>query len=170
MNKPNPEEYNQFYGGYINLVPNGNIVTILKTQLDSTVDFLQNIPHEKWTYAYDSGKWTLAESWIHVLDTERIFAYRALRIARGDSTPLPGFEQDDYVPHSNAANRTPGAIIHEWETVRAATISLLESFSDEMFLNLGHASNSPVSTRALAFIMAGHVEHHIKITQEKYLS
>ena len=169
MNRPDTNEFAPYYGKYIGLVPDGSIVPFLKNQMATTLDYLRSIPSEKWTYAYEPGKWTLAESWIHVIDTERIFAYRALRIGRGDKTALPGFDQDEYVPNSDANNRTAASIIAEFEAVRAATLSFFEHCTDQMWTEIGQASNNPVSTRALAFIIAGHVEHHIKITNERYL-
>ncbi|MEZ4981927.1 MAG: DinB family protein [Saprospiraceae bacterium] len=112
----------------------------------------------------------LAESWIHVNDTERIFSYRALRISRGDQTPLPGFEQDDYVPFYSAKNRSAESIIEEFVTIRKASLSLLESLDAEGWNRTGTASNHKISVKAIAFILAGHAEHHLRITQEKYLA
>lgn len=170
MNRPNTSEFAPYYARYIDLVPDEPVVSFLKNQMDATLEFLRKIPAEKWTYAYAPEKWTLAESWIHVIDTERIFAYRALRVARGDSTPLPGFDQNDYVPNANAQNRTAASIITEFATVRAATLSLLENCNEKMWLERGRASNNPVSTRSLAYMIAGHVQHHINITNKRYLS
>jgi len=112
---------------------------------------------------------TLKESWIHVVDTERIFAYRALRIARGDETPLAGFDQNDYVPHSNAANRTPESIVEEYKSVRAATIHLFKNFDATAWSRFGTASGGKVSVNALAFMIIGHEAHHVALTQERYL-
>jgi hypothetical protein len=170
MNRPAEGTYNPYFGTYISKVEGDNILDILKNQLHELEDFFKKIPSEKWSYSYGEGKWTLAESWIHVNDTERIFAYRALRISRGDQTPLPGFDQDDYVPFYNAKNRTPQSIFEEFISIRKASLSLLESIDANTWDRTGTASNHKISVRAIAFILAGHAEHHLRITKEKYLA
>ena len=102
MKRPSEQEYNPYYGGYVAQVPNGDIIQILEEQLASYLAFYQSIPASKWDYAYAPGKWTIKELLLHLLDSERVFSYRALRVARGDSTPMPGFDQDLYVPNSKA--------------------------------------------------------------------
>jgi len=146
-----------------------NGLDALTQSLQDTLVFFATIPLEKWNYSYDVGKWTLKESWLHVIDAERVFAYRALRIGRGDETPLAGFNQDDYVPNSNAANRTPESIIEEYKSVRAATICLFKNFDATAWSRFGTASGGKVNVNALAFIIAGHEAHHIALTEERYL-
>ena len=120
-------------------------------------------------HRYAPGKWTIKEVLIHICDTERIFAYRALRIGRGDITPLPGFEQDDYVPVSQANSRSIKNILAEYESVRKATLTLFNSMPRQAFTHIGTCNNSPVSLRALAYMIAGHEMHHVAIIKERYL-
>lgn len=168
--QPGTDEYSAYFKRYVDLVDTDEIVSYLARQNAEMLDFLRAIPWEKWGQAYAPDKWTLAEAVIHMIDTERIFCYRALRIARGDTTPLPGFEQDDYVPNSGAGSRTPASIVDEFAAVRNATLHLFNNFTDEMWDRRGTASNNPVSVLALAFIAAGHVVHHLKIIRERYLN
>lgn len=169
ISRPAPSEYAPFYHGYVDLVLSDEIMQVLRLAAFDTVVFLENLPADRWDYRYASGKWTLKEALIHMIDTERIFAYRALRIARKDPTPLPAFNQDDYVPNSGAGGRTPESIIAEYRAVREATLQLLENLEPECWCNLGTASNHPVSVRALAFLIAGHEKHHMKMVSERYL-
>ena len=127
------------------------------------------MPPDKLTYRYAENKWTIKEILVHIMDDERIYAYRALRIARNDKTPLPGFEQDDYVPFSKANQRSLASILREYKTVRQATVSLFTSFNMEDLLRIGTANDHPVSVRALAWHIAGHELHHLNIIKERYL-
>jgi uncharacterized damage-inducible protein DinB len=127
------------------------------------------LPEEKLTYRYVEKKWTIKEILVHIMDDERIFAYRALRIARNDKTPLPGFEQEDYVPYSRANERSLASIFKEFKTIRNATLSLFRSLKKDDFLRTGIANNHPVSVRALAYHIAGHELHHINVIKERYL-
>jgi hypothetical protein len=122
------------------------------------------------THAYAPGKWTLGESLVHVADTERVFAYRALRVARGDRTPLPGFDQDAWVPESRVDRRTVGDLLEELDAVRVATLSLVRSLDDVALMQIGTASNNPVSCRALMWMIAGHAAHHLTLTEARYLA
>lgn len=169
LRRPNIGEFDPYYEGYINQVSENDFLSVLKKLEKETVLFLENIPAEKWEYKYAPGKWSIKESVIHVLDTERVFAYRALRIARNDKTPLPGFDQDFFVPHSNANSRTPESIIEEYKAVRNATIHLFQHFTSEQLDRLGTGSGKPISVLALGFITAGHEIHHLNIFTEKYL-
>ena len=170
LNRPAADEYNAYYDRYITKVPDGDIVQILATQIASTLQLLESIPESKGDYRYADGKWTVKESVLHVIDAERIFGYRALRIARGDKTPLPGFEQDDYVPFSRAGERTVRDIAEELGDVRRASVALFAHLDEEAMSRRGTASNNPVTPRALAYIIAGHERHHVAILREKYLS
>lgn len=133
------------------------------------VDFMKSISTNKLQFAYDDGKWSVAEVLVHLIDTERVFQYRALRFARNDATSLPGFDQDAYVPHSKANKRNLDSILKEYLAVRKATISLFESFDDEMMCRGGMASNSFMSVRALGFLICGHERHHKQILESRYL-
>ncbi|MBK9339042.1 MAG: DinB family protein [Lewinellaceae bacterium] len=169
VQKPAVGDYSPYYEGYVSAVETDDILGYLVAQKAEIVAFLKDIVWEKWDLAYDEGKWTLAEVVLHTIDTERVFAYRALCIARGDSTPLPGFEQDDYVPNSGAALRTPASIVDEFAAVREATIHLFKNFSDEMWGRRGTASNAGVTVPALAYIIGGHAAHHVRVLKERYL-
>ncbi|MFT4971729.1 MAG: hypothetical protein ACI9XO_000459 [Paraglaciecola sp.] len=169
MRRPEKSEYNPYYDTYIKLIPTDDILNQLTSTRETTTAYLKSIPTEKWDFRYAPGKWSLKESWIHVLDTERIFACRALRISRGDMTALAGFDQNEYVPFYNAENRSEESIIEEYETVRASTINLLKNLDAEALKRIGTASDSPVSVRALAFMIGGHELHHLNITEERYL-
>ena len=163
-------EFNIYYGNYINLVDeNHQLVEALKKGEEQTSSFFEKIDQNKLKTAYAEGKWTILEVFQHLIDTERIFNYRALCIARGDQTEFPGYEQDDYVPFSKANARSLNSLLTEYSTVRKATISLFENLSKEDLSQLGRASNSPLSPRAAGFIIAGHERHHEQIIKERYL-
>jgi hypothetical protein len=130
--------------------------------------FLQ-VPEEKGDFAYAEGKWTIKEVISHLIDGERMFAYRVLRISRGDETPIEGFEQDGYIENSNANNRSFAELLTEFELSRRANMLMLNNLSPEASQRIGTASEKTVSVRALAYIMAGHIEHHVRILNERYL-
>jgi len=163
-------EYNPFYQTYVMALGNVDLLEELKTGKSNFLSLFEKIFEEKLGFAYEEGKWTLAEAIVHTIDTERIFQYRALCIARNDKTPFPGFDQDAYVPYSNASNRTRKDLIEEYKAVRDSTISLFNSFDEESIKRIGTASGSKMSVRALGFIISGHQAHHIRIIEERYLS
>ena len=162
-------EYNAYYQNYINNAEALSLKEGLKFNHDRVLTFLEDILEAKHNYSYEEGKWTLKELLLHLIDTERIFVYRALCIAREDKTLFPGFDQDTYVATSRANNRQFQSLMNEYTMVRKATISLFDSFTDEMLMQIGTASNSPISARALGFIIMGHENHHCKIISERYL-
>ena len=132
-------------------------------------EMFSNVTEEKGTFAYADGKWTTKEVLSHLIDGERIFAYRILRISRGDETPIEGFEQDGYIENSNANNRCFADLLDEFDLQRRANLHLLKNISDEGSRRIGTASEKPISVRALAYIMAGHVTHHVRILRDRYL-
>src|SRR5262245_42989534 len=148
--KPDAQEYAPYYGKYVELVPAGNIVQLLDEQLKETLALLAEIPESRAGYRYEQGKWSIKEMVGHVIDTERIFAYRALRFGRNDSIPIEGFEQDDYVATGGSDNRTLADLVRELEHVREATIDLFRSFPEEAWHRSGVASENKVTVRALA--------------------
>lgn len=163
-------EFADFYKPYINKSIHYN--SIIEGLLDSEkeiISFFENIPADKLEYRYAEGKWTPKDLILHLIDAERIFTYRALRIARNDKTELPGFEENDYVIEAGANKRTLTDLIHEFKTVRKSTVSLYESFNDEQLKRVGVASNYSVSVRALAYMTIGHYLHHMQIINERYL-
>lgn len=163
------EEFNSYYSPYINLVAHKDIVTSLQQNLEEALAFYKTIPEEKWLFSYADGKWTIKEVVQHLLDTERVFAYRALCFSRKDNVELPGFDQDDYLINSNANSRSKESLIEEYISIRKATITLFNYFSDEMLIQIGVASNNPLSVRAAGYIIVGHEKHHNNVIKERYL-
>lgn len=167
--RPAKNEYAPYYHTYIGKVEGDDIIQILKDRKESFIAFMQSLPEDKWLYKYGEDKWTIKEAVIHIIDTERIFAYRALRAARNDQAPMAGFDQDQYVPNSNANNRSISSIINEFSLLRDSNIAMLENVNAEMAGRLSEASGLPVTARSLAFMMAGHEIHHHQIIEERYL-
>lgn len=165
-----PSEYASFYGAYIAQVSHEyTLVEELEISVHRLVKFVREIPMDKFDYRYAEGKWTIKDIILHLIDAERIFAYRALRFARNDKTELPGFDENNYVDEANANSRSIQDLLTELLVVRQSTLSLFKSFSEEQLLRVGIASNNPMSVRALGFVIIGHQNHHQKIFQERYL-
>lgn len=162
-------EYNPFYHTYVMALGDVDLLDELRNGKQVLLSLLEEIPEEKLTYAYAEGKWTLSEVLVHMLDTERIFQYRALCIARNDKSEFPGFDQDAYVPVSNANNRSKKDLIDEYVAVRDSSITLFASLDEEALKRVGVASGSKMSVRALGFITSGHQAHHVRILRERYL-
>lgn len=146
-----------------------DMLTLLESQPAQLRAMLQGADDSLAGFAYAPGKWTLAESLLHVADTERVFSYRLVRIARGDMTPLPGFDQDTWVPQSRASNRALDDIVEEFAAVRASTVALVQSLDDVAIAQIGMSNNHPLSVRALTWVIPGHCAHHLELTQTKYL-
>ncbi len=168
MRRPSDHECDPYYTTYIEQVEGDDFLKVLIRSKDKTSKLLETIEPGRWDHRYAPGKWTVKELLIHMIDTERIFAYRALRIARNDKTPMAGFDQDEYVPTSGATDRSPASIINEYLAVRGATIELFKNFTDEMYARSGTASDRPFTPLALGFITAGHEIHHLRLLSEKY--
>ncbi len=162
-------EYSGFFSTYINIAGNTILQEELEICLHDFIRFVQNIPLDKFDYSYAEGKWTIKEIIQHIIDTERIFQYRALRISRNDKTPLSGFDENNYVDNSSGNLRTIQDLLTEMAVVRQSTLSLYKSFSTEQLLKTGTASNNQISVRAIGFIIIGHQKHHQKIFEERYL-
>lgn len=162
------QEYNAFYKTYIDKLPDEELISILKNQKKEFLKFLETLKEEELAHSYAEGKWTVAQVLQHIIDTERIFQYRALTIAREDLTPLPGFNHDAYVPASKAHRRNLSSFAKEFELVRDAGIALFESFEEEMFGKIGEASKSQLSARAAGFITGGHLKHHLELFKSHY--
>jgi uncharacterized damage-inducible protein DinB len=162
-------EFNAYYKSYIDQSTAINIVKGLEQNFDVVMSFYKSIPFEKHDYAYAENKWTIKDVLLHVIDTERIFAYRALRIARQDKVPLPGFEQDDYVVTGNAKARSLDNLLEEYKSVRQSTIMLYRSFNTSALMAIGEASGSQISVRALGYIITGHENHHNEVLKLRYL-
>lgn len=169
-NQVNENEYSEFYKRYIHAsAGDSTLIEALEICLHDFIKFVQNVPMDKFEYRYAEGKWTIKEIIQHIIDAERIFAYRALRISRNDKTPLPGFDEDEYVKNTDSNSRNLQSLLSELAVVRQSTLSLFNSFSAEQLCRLGTASNNQISVRAIGFIIIGHQKHHQQIFLERYL-
>jgi uncharacterized damage-inducible protein DinB len=169
IERPKPGEYAPNAKRYIDLVADDTVLEQMRTNLDATRAFLRSLPEAKLMHRYAAGKWTIKEVVGHIVDDERIYAYRTLRFARGDGTELPGFEEKDYARESGANERSMESMLDEFATVRAATISLFEGLPDHVFMRAGVADGNPMSVRAAAYHIAGHELWHVGLIRERYL-
>lgn len=169
MNRPEKTEYNEYYDRYVSLVDETEIGSAFENQLDEMSELFTSISEEKSATSYAEGKWTIKETVGHLIDGERIFGYRALRISRGDETPMEGFEQDGYVENAPFNDYNFSELVKEFELVRRSNILFFKHLKETDWTRTGTASGSPVSVRALAFIMVGHIRHHANILRERYL-
>ena len=168
--RPQPGEYAPYYESYIRLVQGEDILDTLDQQRRETMLLLCGRDDEEGDFRYAPDKWSAKEVLGHVCDSERIFAYRALRISRADATPIEGFEQDDYVRNGPFAQRPLADLIEDFIAVRRATVSLLRNLDEAAWSRRGIANKNEVSVRALAYIIAGHELHHRRILEEKYFA
>ena len=168
MNRPEKSEYNEYYERYVSKVADDDIVATLNKQPSELKELFANVGEDRGTYSYKEGKWTLKEVLSHLIDGERIFGYRMLRISRADETPIEGFEQDGYIEYSNANNRPFAELLDEFDLQRRSNLLLIKNLSDDATQRIGNASGFDISVRGLIYIMAGHVRHHQAIIMEKY--
>lgn len=168
LTRPAAGEYAPYYGTYIDKVPEGDLLQILENQRRETRSLLGGLSDAKALHRYAPGKWSVKEVVGHLTDSERVFSYRALRFARGDAKPLPGFDENSWVPPGKFDARPLEDLAAEFDAVRRATIALLRTFDAEALQRRGVASDNPVSVRALAYIIAGHERHHVGILHERY--
>ncbi|HKL19435.1 MAG TPA: DinB family protein [Halalkalibaculum sp.] len=166
--RPQPEEYGAFYEGYIEEVGSGDIIDILKDQMHETYTLINSLTAKQSRYRYAEGKWTVKEVIGHLIDSERIFAYRGLCFARNETKSQPGYDQDAYVEEGNFKERSLQSLGDEYFSLRNATIILFNSFTEEVLLRKGTANDNTFSVRALAYIIAGHERHHLKVLEDKY--
>lgn len=167
--RPEQSEYLPYYEKYVSMVPDGPIITTLSNQIVETLDLLAGIPEALAGFRYASDKWSIKGMIGHVIDGERVFAYRALRFARNDKTALPGFEQDDYVRSAEYDRWPLTEIASELKSVRDSTIFLFKHLNAEAWTRTGLANDAQVSVRALAYIIAGHELHHREVLRTRYL-
>lgn len=163
-----PKAFPAYYNYYISLAP-GNLVTNMRKAHDTTQIILSRISEEQASKAYAPGKWTIKEIIQHLIDSERIFAYRALRFARADKTPLSGFEQDDYVIQSQANKRSMQSLMREYACVRDASIALFEHFNEDMLSERGIANKTEATVESIGRVIVGHEIHHMDVIKSKYL-
>lgn len=169
LTRPEPGEYAEMYEGYIRLIPDGDLTRVLRSDLAAFLGLIASMPAERADFRYAPGKWILKEVVGHVADSERILAYRALRIARGDDTPLAGYDENAYVARGGFASRTMRSLLDELAHVRRGTIALFDGLSPETATLQGTANGFPVTVRALGYIIAGHARHHANIIKERYV-
>jgi len=167
--KPSIHEYPSYYRGYIDFVPEGSLSDNLVKQLEDTLELLSDITETQANFRYAPGKWTLKEVIGHITDTERIMSYRLLRIARGDKTPLAGYDDEKYVKESSFRTRSISELLEDFIVVRQSTLSLMRGLPETVWSRTGFANNSEISVNAIAYIIAGHELHHVKIIKEKYI-
>jgi len=169
LDRPDHSEYNEYYRLYTSKVPDGDIVTTLSDQIIESVALYESVPPEGETFAYAPGKWSIREALGHVIDTERVFALRALCFARQDPAALPSFDQDEWVAVSNAGQRVLADLLEEWVHLRKTNVAMFRSFDEETGLRRGIASEREFSVRSFAWIIAGHELHHGGLLAERYL-
>jgi hypothetical protein len=168
IERPDESEYAPFYAGYIAKVADVDVLELLERQSGHLRDLASAASPEQQEFRYAPGKWSVREVFGHLIDGERIFGYRAFRIGRGDQTPLPGFDENEYVAASGYHRQDLVSLADELALVRAANLAVLKALSEEDWRRIGTANGYPISVRALAFIMAGHVEHHVALLGERY--
>jgi len=163
------EEFKPYFLTYINKALDFDLKNGLQSSLNHTISFLESLPDDKLEYVYASDKWTVKEIIQHLIDAERVFAYRAMRFARGDKNNLPGYDENQYTPSSIANRRSKESLINEYTNQRQSSISLFDSFTNDMLIQIGLADNSNMSVRAIGFVIIGHEIHHCQVIKERYL-
>src|SRR5688572_18842418 len=169
MNRPDKNEYDPYYEHYVSLVENDDIIDTLGSQPTRLQDLLTAMPEENGNYRYADGKWSVKEVLGHLIDGERMFAYRLFRISRGDETPIEGFEQDGYIENAHSDDRSFSDLLEEFSLLRRANMMFFNNLKDDAWTRVGTANKARISVRALAYIMAGHIEHHLGVLKERYL-
>ena len=169
IGRPEASEAAPYYFGYINRVSSDDIISVLETQLEETLPFLRGISEEKSLYRYAPGKWSIRESWSHVNDTERVFVFRALWFARGFDAALPSFDQEIAVKGAQGDEVPWASHIEEFRDIRLATLGFFRKLPKDAWMRTGTASGNPFTVRACAYVVAGHVAHHMAVLREKYL-
>ena len=170
MNRPNETEYAPYYQSYIDQVSESDILPVMRSQMDELDVLLGRVEPHQETYRYAEGKWSIREIVGHLIDGERVFGYRAFCIARGEQQNLPGFDQDDYMLTSHYDQAELEDLISELRLIRLGNIAMLRTLDEEAWSRIGVANNNSVSVRALVFVMAGHVRHHMNVLRERYLN
>ena len=168
IGRPGRDEYADYYHTYVGIVPSGSVVAHLQKQRDDITAFFEGLSEQRLDSRYQPDKWTMKEVLGHVIDSERVFADRAMRFARGDTTPLPGIDQNVLMERAEFQGRALGSMLSELHHLRSANLDLFESFSPEVLLRRGVASEVSFSVRSLVFIIAGHADHHLRVLKERY--
>lgn len=168
MSGPDKTEYDPYYERYVSLVANDDIIDTLASQPTRLQDLFTAMPEERGEFRYAEGKWSIKELLGHLIDGERMFAYRLFRISRADETPIEGFEQDGYIENAHSNRRSFADLLEEFSLLRRANMLFLNNLTDEAWTRAGTANNVKISVRALVYIMAGHIEHHLNILRDRY--
>ena len=169
MTRPEKTEYDPYYEHYVSLVESDAILDTLAKQPIKLNDIFSTMPEEKGAFRYAEGKWSIKELLGHLIDGERMFAYRLFRISRGDETPIEGFEQDGYIENAHSNERSFADLLEEFSLLRSANMIFFKNLRDEGWSRVGTANKVKISVKALVYIMAGHIEHHLEILKERYL-
>ncbi len=170
MKRPQPNEYPAMYKSYVDNVRTDNVIKELRDQVLDIQAMISKIPEDKEDYVYAEGKWTIKEIIGHIIDTERVLGYRAMRFARKDKTPLPGYDENHYVANANFKKQTLYSLGHEFAIVREANLALFKVWDEEALSQVGVANEMDVSVRAMLFMIAGHATHHMGVIKTKYLA
>ena len=170
MNRPTETEYAPYYQNYVDQVSESDVLAVLRSEIDDLDVLLNRVPTDKETYAYGEGKWSIREIVGHLIDGERVFGYRAFCIARGETQNLPGFEQDDYLRTAPYNQISLEDLMSELRLVRLSNIAMFRTLDEAAWSRTGTANNNPVTVRALAFVMAGDLRHHMNVLRDRYLS
>jgi hypothetical protein len=166
--RPSDSDYPEYYRTYVNLIEHDDVLEVLAEQVDTVMSMFADMDEARTLYRYADGKWSIREVLGHLLDSERIFGMRALCFARGEQQPLPGFDENVYVANALFDERPLDSILDEWQALRIANLILFQSFDDDAWSRSGTANNKPVTTNALAWIIAGHTVHHLNILRDRY--
>lgn len=169
IQRPAKDEFLPYYGRYIDLVPGEDLIDALRSGQEATRRLLEPLPEARGDYRYGPDKWTVKEVLGHLIDTERVFVYRALRFSRNDATPLPGFDENAWMPQTGFGARSLRSLLDEQRAVRGATIAFFENLAEDAWTRVGTANNASMSVRAAAFVIAGHELHHQNVLRERYL-
>ncbi|HEX9081970.1 MAG TPA: DinB family protein [Holophagaceae bacterium] len=169
LRRPTPGEFAPSYAPYVSAVPEGDVLAFLQVQQDEVLALFGGFSEVQGAFRYAPGKWTLKDLLQHLIDSERVFTYRALRIGRGDTTPLPGYEENAYAAAAHADRRTMGDLLAEWQAIRAASLGFFRSLPEAAWSNVGTANGVPVTARCFPYFCAGHTAHHLGILRERYL-
>jgi hypothetical protein len=167
--RPAPDEYDPYYQPYLDRVPDGNVIQLLQSQVGETLGLLGGLSEEQAGFRYAPGKWSIREVLGHLADVERVLTYRAFRFSRADATPLPGFEEDDYIARSNYHDRALPDVAGEFESARVASLAFYRALEPEMLTRRGEANQAEMSVRAVPWVLAGHERHHVAVLRERYL-
>lgn len=167
--RPQVKDHIPYFLKYIDLIPEGEIIPALKANHQSTLEFIESIPRQKVNYFYEEGKWTVKQVINHIIDTERILSYRALRFARGDSQLLPGFDENLYAANANLAETNMQLLMDEFDSVRLSTILLFKQLSEKQLLLKGNMASGETNVLSLGYFICGHAQHHVNVIKERYL-